>query len=87
MFINFSLSTALAISRCLNVRGASLKAPSDTCELTIFSTSSPIVVSLYSFRLRDAASTESAIITMASSLVSGSRPLYEKRLRSISLSG
>ena len=67
-----AISSTQAIS--LKVIGHSLKNPSATCASMILSTKVPILSSVYSGRLREAASTESAIIRMACSLVNGLGP-------------
>ena len=58
--------------------GASFIKPSAICPSMILLTNLAIDSSVYSFRLRDAASTESAIIKIAVSFVKGLGPGYVK---------
>ena len=72
--LSFSTKVVLILSMSRKVSGALRMSPSAICPSMILLTSAPIVSSVYSLRLREAASTESAIIRIAVSRVKGFGP-------------
>ena len=79
MVRNFALKTSFASLMSRNVMGHRLKNPASTCPFTILSTIVLMFSSVYSLRLLEAASTESAIIRIACYRVCGFGPGYVKR--------
>ena len=74
MLLRRSSKTAFATAISLNVIGHSLKCPSSNCASTKRSISPLMLSSVYSGSDREAASTVSAIISIACSRVKGSGP-------------
>ena len=81
------LKVSFTVSMSRSEMGASFKRPSAIWLSIILSTRAPIASGVNVFRLLDAASTESAIMSMAVSLVRGFGPGYWKFALSITLSG
>lgn len=74
MVFSLSTNTLFMVSTSLKVRGALFSKPSAICPSMILFTKALILSSVCSFKLREAASTESAIISTAVSFEKGFGP-------------